>query len=80
MRPVPCLLPVLTRLGGLSTIDTNPGSFAGCAGPRAVCDICLQAMDVRAKGLLIPLQSPLLTVNLVALYKPVLDVCIVGNL
>jgi len=38
INPHPCLLPVRTSTGGLSTMDRNPGSSAGLlAYPRRNC-------------------------------------------
>lgn len=77
IRPMPCLLPVLIRLGGLSTIETKLGSSAGCTGRRAVFERYLQVRQGRAKAIFAPFQLLLRKLSLVALQKPLLNACIV---
>jgi hypothetical protein len=77
IRPMPCLLPVLIRLGGLSTTETKLGSSAGCTGRRAVFERYLQARQGRAKAIFVPSQLLLRKESLEALHKPQLDACIV---
>ena len=51
MRPGPCLLPVRTKSGGLSTIEVNLGSSAACLDRRLTDrDIFLHSEHLLTKG------------------------------
>lgn len=50
ISPGPCLLPALTILGGLSTMDMKFGSSPACFGRGTVFDICLHSGHRWNKG------------------------------